>query len=114
MVMLAHINPFIYDVGIAHGWWPSLLSGNRVRSVFAEPAFMALYLTVTIPFLFAQMYTVKTKKWFWKIIFAIQLLMMWGTNSKTALGILLAEALVVIIFIFLRRKKSLGSNLSGR
>lgn len=105
MVMLAHINPFIYDVGIAHGWWPSLLSGNRVRSVFAEPAFMALYLTVTIPFLFAQMYTVKTKKWFWKIIFAIQLLMMWGTNSKTALGILLAEALVVIIFIFLRRKK---------
>ena len=67
MTILAHINLSIYDVGIDHGWWPPLLGGNRVRSVFAEPAFMALYLTVTIPFLFAQIYTAKTKKWFWKI-----------------------------------------------
>jgi hypothetical protein len=105
MTILAHINLFIYDVGIDHGWWPPLLGGNRVRSVFAEPAFMALYLTVTIPFLFAQIYTAQTKKWFWKIVFAVQLLMMWGTNSKTALGILLAEGLAVVVFLFLRRKK---------
>lgn len=105
MNILAHINPFIYDVGIDHGWWPPLLGGNRVRSVFAEPAFMSLYLTVTIPFLFAQIYTAKTKKWFWEIIFAMQLLMMWGTNSKTALGILLAEGVAVVVFLFLRRKR---------
>lgn len=105
MTILAHINLSIYDVGIDHGWWPPLLGGNRVRSVFAEPAFMALYLTVTIPFLFAQIYTAKTKKWFWKIVFAMQLFMMWGTNSKTALGILLAEGLAVVVFLFLRRKR---------
>lgn len=105
MVILAHINPLIYDIKVAHGWWPPLLGANRVRSMFAEPAYMALYLTVTIPFLFAQIYTAKTKKWFWKIIFAMQLLMMWGTNSKTALGILLAEGLAVVVFLFLRRKK---------
>lgn len=105
MVILAHINPLIYDIKVAHGWWPPLLGENRVRSMFAEPAYMALYLTVTIPFLFAQIYTAKTKKWFWKIIFAMQLLMMWGTNSKTALGILLAEGLAVVVFLFLRRKR---------
>lgn len=105
MTILAHINLSIYDVGIDHGWWPPLLGGNRVRSVFAEPAFMALYLTVTIPFLFAQIYTAKTKKWFWKIVFAMQLFMMWGTNSKTALGILLAEGLAVVVFLFSRRKR---------
>ena len=105
MTILAHINLSIYDVGIDHGWWPPLLGGNRVRSVFAEPAFMALYLTVTIPFLFAQIYTAKTKKWFWKIVFAMQLFMIWGTNSKTALGILLAEGLAVVVFLFLRRKR---------
>lgn len=105
MVILAHINPFIYDVKVAHGWWPPLLGGNRVRSVFAEPAYMSLYLTVTIPFLFAQIRIAKAKKWFWKILFAMQLLMMWGTNSKTALGILLAESLAVVVFLFLRRKR---------
>lgn len=105
MAVLAHINPFIYDVGIAHGWWPPLLGGNRVRSLFAEPAYMALYLTVTIPFLFVQIRTAKTKKWFWKIVFAMQFLMIWGTNSKTALGILLAEVLATAVFLFLRRKK---------
>lgn len=105
MVALAHINPFIYDVEVAHGWWPPLLNGNRVRSVFAEPAYMALFLTVTIPFLFAQIRIAKTKKWFWKLLFAMQLLMMWGTNSKTALGILLAEGLAGIVFLFWRRKQ---------
>lgn len=103
MSALATINPFIYDVGIAHGWWPPLLGGNRVRSMFAEPAYMALYLTVSIPVLYAQIYKAKTKKWFWKILFAIQLFMMWGTNSKTAMGILLAEGLAAIVFIYLRR-----------
>ncbi|AXB82361.1 hypothetical protein ACT01_08995 [Megasphaera hexanoica] len=105
MAILAHINSWIYDIEISHGWWPPLLGGNRVRSIFAEPAYMALYMTVTIPFLLAQIRIAKTKKWFWKVLFAMQLFMMWGTNSKTAMGILLAEALSAIIFFYLRRKK---------
>lgn len=105
MSILAHINLWIYDVEIAHGWWPPLLGGNRVRSIFAEPAYMALYLTVTIPFLLVQIRLAKTKKWFWKALFAMQIFMMWGTNSKTAMGILLAEALSAIIFFYLLRKR---------
>lgn len=105
MTILAHINSWIYDIEISHGWWPPLLGGNRVRSIFAEPAYMALYMTVTIPFLLAQIRIAKTKKWFWKVLFAMQLFMMWGTNSKTAMGILLTEALSAIIFFHLRRKK---------
>lgn len=110
MAVLAHINPLIYDVGIAHGWWPPLFFGNRMRSVFAEPAYMALYLTVTIPFLYVQIYRARTKKWFWKILFSMNLFMMWGSNSKTAMGILLAEGLVVLVFLYLyRRQLSLRS-----
>lgn len=105
MAALTYINPLIYDVGTAHGWWPPLLGGNRVRSVFAEPAYMALYLAITIPFLYTQIYRAQTNKWFWKILFSMNLLMMWGTNSKTAMGILLAEGLVAGIFLYLYKKQ---------
>lgn len=113
MAILAYINPLIYDVGSSHGWWPPLLEGNRVRSMFAEPAYMALYLTVSIPVLYAQIYKAKTKKWFWKILFVMQFLMMWGTNSKTAMGILLAEGLAVAVFLYLRRKYMSFKQLYG-
>lgn len=105
MVLLTHINPLLYDVESIHGWWPPLLEANRVRSVFAEPAYMALYLAVTIPILFTQIYKAKHNRWIWKILFLLQLVMMWGTNSKTAMGIMIAECMAAFIFLFLRRKQ---------
>lgn len=102
---LVFINPFIYDVGIAHGWWPPLLGGNRVRSVFAEPAYMALFLTVSIPINIIQIHHCIHRKWLWKILLSMQIFMMWGTNSKTAMGIMLAEGLAACLFILLRRKQ---------
>lgn len=104
-VILAYINPFIYDIGTAHGWWPPLLGGNRVRSVFAEPAYMALFLTASIPMTFIQIRNSTSRKWFYKILFSMQVLMMWGTNSKTAMGIMLAEGLAACLFLFLRKKR---------
>jgi hypothetical protein len=101
---LIFINPYIYDVGSSHGWWPPLLGGNRVRSVFAEPAYMALFLTVSIPLLIIQIHCCNRGKWLWKILLGIQVLMMWGTNSKTAMGIMLAEGLAACLFLLLRRK----------
>ncbi|MDY6362107.1 MAG: hypothetical protein SPL23_13185 [Lachnospiraceae bacterium] len=105
MTVLAHINPFIYDVEIAHGWWPPLLGGNRVRSVFAEPAYMALFLTVSIPINIIQIHHCIHRKWLWKILLSMQIFMMWGTNSKTAMGIMLAEGSAACLFILLRRKQ---------
>ena len=105
MRILTLINPFIYDVGINHGWWPPLLWGNRVRSVFAEPAYMALFLTVSIPILYFQIQKSTHNNWIWKILLAIQIFMMWGTNSKTAMGIMIAEGFAAFLFLILRRKK---------
>lgn len=104
MVALTHINPFLYDVATAHGWWPPLLGGNRVRSMFAEPAYMALFLTVSIPVTYMQINTSKYRKWTWIILFVIQIFMMWGTNSKTAMGIMLAEGLATLLFLIIRKK----------
>ena len=111
MAVLAHINPMIYDVGSIHGWWPPLFGGNRVRSVFAEPAYMALYLTVTIPTLFFQIHNAKKNKWIWKLLLFLQLIMMWGTNSKTAMGIMIAECMATLVFLFLRRERIVMKNV---
>lgn len=105
MKALAVINPFIYDVGIDHGWWPPLLEKTRIRSIFAEPAFLSLYLSISIPVLFLQIHKSLYHKWIWKIMFVMQIFMMWGTNSKTAMGIMLAEGLAACFFLILRRKR---------
>lgn len=104
-VALAHINPLLYDVASAHGWWPPLLEANRVRSMFAEPAYMAVYLSVAIPCAIYQFIVAEKKKFIWFLLLLMLLIMMIATNSKTAFGILFSEVLMAGIFFFFFRKR---------
>lgn len=104
-VILASLNPLLYDVASSHGWWPPLFFGNRIRSLFAEPAYMATFLSVAIICAGYQFIMVKNKRWFWCLLFMMLIIMMVSTNSKTAFGILIAEFIFMGILLFLARKR---------
>lgn len=101
--VLCEINPLIYDVAYAHGWWPPLFFGNRVRSLFAEPSFLTIYLSIAIPVSFYYSIVIKRKNLLWKILPSLLLIMMLTTNSKTGMGILLAELVVAIFFVTIKK-----------
>lgn len=103
-IILYRINPLLYDVAFAHNWWPPLFGGNRVRSLFAEPSYLTIYLAVAIPFCFYYSIVIKKKRFFWKLLPSFLLIMMLTTNSKTGMGILLAEFLASVFFLILGRK----------
>lgn len=70
----------------------------RVSSVAGEPSFYAIYLGFVAPFLLYEYY----KRGSMIILFGINLflLMILGTYSRTAYGIVLLEFLIFIIFFF--------------
>ena len=103
-VVLSKINPLLYDVAYAHNWWPPLFGGNRVRSLFAEPSYLTIYLAVAIPFCFYYSLVIKKHNHLWKLLPSFLLIMMLTTNSKTGMGILFAEVLASVFFIVLGRK----------
>lgn len=102
--VLSKINASIFDIGSSHGWWPTLFGSNRVRSLFAEPSFLTLYLSVVIPVSIYYSMVIKKNSLLWKLLPSMLLVMMITTNSKTGMGILLAEAIAVIFFIIMGRK----------
>lgn len=102
--VLSKINASIFDIGSDHGWWPTLFGSNRVRSLFAEPSFLTLYLSVAIPVSLYYSMVIKKNSLLWKILPSMLLIMMITTNSKTGMGILLAEVIIVFFFIIIGRK----------
>lgn len=102
--ILYRINPLLYDVAFAHNWWPPLFGGNRVRSLFAEPSYLTIFLAVAIPFCFYYSIVIRRKSFLWKLLPSFLLIMMLTTNSKTGMGILLAEFLAFVFFLILGRK----------
>lgn len=103
-IALYNINPLLYDVASAHNWWPPLFGGNRIRSLFAEPSYLTIYLAVAIPFCFYYSIVLKKFNFLWKLLPTFLLIMMLTTNSKTGMGILLAEFLATIFFVIIGRK----------
>ncbi|WP_196603699.1 O-antigen ligase family protein [Pectinatus haikarae] len=92
--LLTMVNPLLYDVASIHGWWPPVLFPGRMRSVFAEPSFLALYLAVAIP-VFATMMFTKKKKYILSFFFLCFALL--ATKSKTAFGIFLLQIISFLI-----------------
>lgn len=60
--VLCEINPLIYDVAYAHMVGGHHSFGNRVRSLFAEPSYLTIYLSIAIPVSFYYSIVIKRKK----------------------------------------------------
>lgn len=104
-IILTKINPLFYDVASSHNWWPPLFYGNRVRSLFAEPAYLSTYLSIAIPVSIYYAMVKKTSNWLWKLLPVILIIMMLTTNSKTAIGILIAECALVSLLLLIQFRK---------
>lgn len=98
-IILTKINPLLYDVASSHNWWPPLFYGNRVRSLFAEPAYLSTYLSIAIPVSMYYAMVKKTSNWLWKILPVILIIMILTTNSKTGIGILCAEFILTVLLL---------------
>ena len=98
-IILTKINPLFYDVASSHNWWPPLFYGNRVRSLFAEPAYLSTYLSIAIPVSIYYAMVKKSSNWLWKLLPAILIIMILTTNSKTGIGILCAEFILAILLL---------------
>lgn len=104
-IILTKINPLFYDVASSHNWWPPLFYGNRVRSLFAEPAYLSTYLSIAIPVSIYYAITKKSSNWLWKLLPVILIIMMLTTNSKTAIGILIAEFALTSLLLLTQFRK---------
>lgn len=98
-IILTKINPLFYDVASSHNWWPPLFYGNRVRSLFAEPAYLSTYLSIAIPVSIYYAIIKKPSNWLWKILPVILIIMILTTNSKTGIGILCSEFILAILLL---------------
>lgn len=93
---LTYVNPLLYDVASKSGWWPPLLWENQLRSICAEPSFFGVISALVIPVLWKyQSQKNNITAYFFTLFFTI---MVFATNSRTAVIILIGETILLILF----------------
>lgn len=106
--ILKMINPIIHNIGEVHDWWPPLLWEGQFRSIFSEPSRVGNYIAFVLPFLFAP---VINRERYWKyycILIFIVAYMVFLTNARTAVAMLLGIiVLTTFLLIVLRWKYAL-------
>ena len=89
---LLMINPHLYHISFDNSVaWPPVLWGDRMRSIFAEPSYMAIFFASTLPLFFTTLFTNKYKKYstlIYLLIFGV-FFMMFGADSKTAMVLII-------------------------
>jgi len=93
--ILKHVNYLFYAPGTVHGWWPPLLFPGRMRSVFAEPSYLALYLAAALPVFVIGFWT--NRKKYWLAGMAVLCFMLFATQSKTALAIFIVQCILFLV-----------------
>lgn len=48
--VLIHLNPIVHSIKSGGTWWPPLLWNNQLRSIFAEPSYVGIYMAFGLPF----------------------------------------------------------------
>lgn len=101
--ILCFVNPFLYELKSAHGWWPPLLWEGQLRSICPEPSFFGIYACFCIPFLWTYLFNKQKVKYI--VLYTYFILMLFLTNARTALGIYIGECSLLIISTVLFRTK---------
>lgn len=104
--LLILINPYIHMIKVDHGWWPPLLWPNQLRSVFPEPSHIGNYAGFVIPLLWTMF--IKSKKNSEIIISSCILyftIIMFLTQSRTAIAMFLGMCALYFLFIFVAKSK---------
>lgn len=100
--MLKAINSSLYEPCSFLGWYPPLVSLNQVRGTWTEPAYFAIWLAFSVPFLVSSFFrseTLSLKKARVPFVFFTALFSIWFmTYARTS--VVLMAALVALYFFF--------------
>lgn len=108
--ILVQLNPIIHSVKENNTWWPPLLWGNQMRSVFAEPSYFSMYMVFAFPWLWEHLFDSEAhKKWLflcWVLNF-VGMFFMFLTKARTANVLMLGEIglLVILTLLYMPDKK---------
>lgn len=94
--ILVTINPYLYDIGTTNTWWPPLLWSGQLRSITREPSFFGIISAMILPFIWSYIFERRIKiKYVFLLMYFV--LMIAATNSRTAIIIMLAQIVLLIL-----------------
>lgn len=109
-VMLITINSFLFDSGIAYGWWPPLLCPQQLRSIFREPSYFGIASLFILPFLWS--YIIEKKHIILSgFLVTYFTLMIFATNSRTAIVLTLLSCFFLLLSVALIQKKKYAKSV---
>ena len=100
--LLSTINPYLYDIRSSHGWYPPLLWNRQLRSITREPSFFGIISVFYLPFLWSYLLE---KKYISAVLIFYFTLMIFATNARTAVVVVVAELFLLTLSAFWMKKK---------
>ncbi|MEF2673248.1 MAG: O-antigen ligase family protein [Dialister invisus] len=106
-LILRTVNVYLYDVPLPPAWHPPLLWNGQLRSLFDEPSSLGIISSFIYPMLFLipcdrhRYYIGKV------ILISIFFLMILMTQSRTAVGVLIGEFLLLGLYLGVIKRKGL-------
>lgn len=104
--ILEFITPYLHYINRDYGWWPPLLWKNQLRSVFSEPSYFGIWMSIAFPFLCYKIIkndSTKTKITYYFFLFIV-LFLYFLTQARTGLALLIIELILLGIFSFYLKK----------
>lgn len=101
------INPILYHIDFTSSvTWPPLLWGDRMRSIFLEPSYCAIFLSSVLPiFLICfNNENLAKRKYVYYALFTLIMFIIFATNSKTAMVLIFFLCLYVLLLGLIYRK----------
>lgn len=117
--ILIAFNPILHDIKDGGTWWPPLLWPDvRIRSIFAEPSYLGIYMAFAMPWLWYMMISKKNYRanLFAAVIILLNTFIVFLTKSRTGIVILIGEllllSLVTVYFFKIKDFKNLFRNIA--
>ena len=94
--ILRTVNPCIHSIENDGTWWPPLLWGGQLRSVFAEPSYFGIYAAFAMPLLWYKL--IETQMSLWKFFWGGTLIAFRNKAFLKKFIIIIACSLIAFVF----------------
>lgn len=106
--ILKIVNPYIHSIENDGTWWPPLLWGGQLRSVFAEPSYFGIYAAFAMPLLWYKLIETPMSFWkvFWGSILTVFTFCLFLTKARTAVVLFCGEVCLLFLALAYFRTKA--------
>lgn len=109
--ILMKINPLYMKMKFLHGWWPPILWPLQLRSMFPEPSFLGIFLSLAIPFFACDFYNKFYNKGIYDkdilrrtilsiLIYFFLMIMLFLSKARTGLLLYMGELFLIVFWSF--------------